>query len=197
MDAGKIVFADRGYKDASNKLIAEHAAMTAGAIYHYFPTKQALFLAIHEELQAQLLDRREAVVAEASSFLKALEVLLEDIWETRMRDPHAAGFFSVVRVEARRNAEISAALDDRRWLALFDNLVQLGVKTGEIELERVPMVKSVLSATLLGLVQHSVEAPLTRQRNAISALELMLHGELLRPGAVAALPNADLRFGET
>ena len=57
LDASKTVFAKSGYKEASNRMIAAAAGITTGAIYHYYSSKQALFMAVHGELQERQLDR--------------------------------------------------------------------------------------------------------------------------------------------
>ena len=73
LEAGKLIFSQFGYSLASNKLISEKAEVSRGAIYYYFPTKQGLFLAIHEELQERQLNPKESIVANANSFSQALE----------------------------------------------------------------------------------------------------------------------------
>mgnify|MGYP003630966945 CR=1 FL=1 len=179
LDAGKLIFSKQGYSSASNKLISEKAQVSRGAIYYYFPTKQALFLAIHQELQELQLNPKEDIVENATSFSQALLTILEDIIEFRIAHPHSSAFFAVVRTEARRNSEIADALEDGRWLALYDNLIKLGIKTGEISESQSHMVKAVLSVCLLGLTHHSAEATLTAHKNAVKGLGRLVKGELL------------------
>lgn len=181
LEAGKLIFSQLGYSLASNKLISEKADVSRGAIYYYFPTKQGLFLAIHEELQQRQLDPKEAIVANATSFSQALEDLLDDILEFRIQDPHSSAFFAVVRTEARRNSEIADALEDSRWLALYDDLIKLGIETGEVSKSHSHMVKAVMSVCLLGLTHHSAEATLTAHKNAVSGLQHLIKGNLLIP----------------
>lgn len=48
LDAAMHVFAEKGFVRATNKDIAQRAGITAGLIYHYFESKEALLLAIVE-----------------------------------------------------------------------------------------------------------------------------------------------------
>lgn len=49
LDAAMSCFADEGYFQTTNRKIARKAGITEGLIYHYFPSKKALLLAIIEE----------------------------------------------------------------------------------------------------------------------------------------------------
>jgi AcrR family transcriptional regulator len=49
MEAALPVFAEKGFKGATNRDIAERAAIAPGLIYHYFASKEDLFNAILEE----------------------------------------------------------------------------------------------------------------------------------------------------
>lgn len=179
LDAAMIVFGQRGYKESSNKFIASSAGITSGAIYHYFPNKQALFLAIHQELQERVLSNAEMLVDNATTLAGALQSLLRFMADSRNNDPHTSAFFSVVRTEAKRNPEISDALDDSRWLSLYDRLALLGVKTGELDSKNFRAFKGVLALCLLGLAQHAAESTITAHNTAVEGLQLMVSGGLL------------------
>lgn len=180
LDAAKVVFANHGYKEASNKIIAAAAMMTPGAIYHYYANKQALFLAIHGELQEIQLDSLEPLIERATTLRGALRDILTATVIGRTNDPHSAAFLSVVRMEARRNPEISAALDDHRWLTMFERLTALGVQTGEVAPEHARNMGAVLSVFLLGIAQHAAEAAASGDRSAIDGLYKLIQGKLFK-----------------
>lgn len=48
LDAGKSEFLEKGFKSASLRSIAQKAGVTTGAIYGYYPDKEALFGALVE-----------------------------------------------------------------------------------------------------------------------------------------------------
>ena len=179
LDAAKLTFAENGYKDASNKMIAQRAQMTSGSIYHYYSSKQELFLAVHEKLQNAMLTQREDSLADAKTFKEAFAMLVDEMARINIEDPSSAGFFSVVRTEARRNPEISDALDDTRWLSLYDRMTKLGVDNGEIPRASAGHVKALLALIVLGIAHHSFEATQTAHLRALEALKMLINDELL------------------
>ena len=50
IEAAKERFGLAGFKETSNKHIAERAGLTAATIYYYFKNKSDLFLAVHGEM---------------------------------------------------------------------------------------------------------------------------------------------------
>jgi AcrR family transcriptional regulator len=63
IDAGRILFTERGFAGAGREDIVEHAGLTRGALYHHFASKEDLFAAVYEEVERDLCD---AVIAAAS-----------------------------------------------------------------------------------------------------------------------------------
>ena len=58
------VFAEHGFHQATLEAVAARAGVSKGALFHYFPTKEQLFLALLEDRLGAGLDDVEAVVAE-------------------------------------------------------------------------------------------------------------------------------------
>jgi AcrR family transcriptional regulator len=58
------VFAERGYHGATLEDVVAEAGVSKGALYHYFSSKQELFLALLEEHLAEGMDDAEALIAE-------------------------------------------------------------------------------------------------------------------------------------
>ncbi len=57
LDAGRALFAERGFAGAGQEEIVERAGVTRGALSHHFGTKQGLFLAVVQDLQGDLAGR--------------------------------------------------------------------------------------------------------------------------------------------
>jgi AcrR family transcriptional regulator len=55
--AARSLFARRGYAAVSTAEIVDRARVTRGALYHHFKDKRALFEAVHESLEAELVAR--------------------------------------------------------------------------------------------------------------------------------------------
>lgn len=66
LEAAVRQFAQHGYDKTSMRDIAAAAGMLAGSIYYYFPTKEQLFLAVHEHAIEHICHKvRQAVDAQA------------------------------------------------------------------------------------------------------------------------------------
>lgn len=52
--AARDLFAERGFAGAGREDIVERAGVTRGAMYHHFPSKEALFQAVYEQIEDEL-----------------------------------------------------------------------------------------------------------------------------------------------
>ena len=124
LDAAKQCFIGRGFHAASMAAIAETAGMSQGLIYRYFPSKDAIILAIMER---QLVDSRAAIHAlhGAANFEAAVLKVFTDWCSANPRVMNAALFLEI-SADAARNPELPAAVhasdlairdELARWLA--------------------------------------------------------------------------------
>jgi AcrR family transcriptional regulator len=63
--AARRLWGERGYADVGTPEIAEAAGLTRGAMYHQYADKAALFRAVVEAMDQEILERLEASVAAA------------------------------------------------------------------------------------------------------------------------------------
>lgn len=66
------LFAGRGFAGATMDEIAQRAGVAKGAVYHHFPTKEAVFEAVFEITSARLAEQISVVAASAVDALEAL-----------------------------------------------------------------------------------------------------------------------------
>jgi AcrR family transcriptional regulator len=82
IQAGRALFAERGYAGVGTEEIVARAGVTRGALYHHFEDKKDLFRAVHEQLERDLAtsigeqiagveDPWEALVRGVRGFLNA------------------------------------------------------------------------------------------------------------------------------
>jgi AcrR family transcriptional regulator len=70
--AARALFAERGFAAAGREEIVDRAGVTRGALYHHFASKEELFRAVYEEVEAELCD---ATVAAAGTTRDPVEQL--------------------------------------------------------------------------------------------------------------------------
>jgi AcrR family transcriptional regulator len=105
--AGLACFARSGYHAATMADVAAQAGVSKGTPYLYFASKQALFLALHEEWDCgagQRVDKAIAALPGADRVLKPSGLLY---------------FLEHVRADTARLARIQRALDVAVWPHLF------------------------------------------------------------------------------
>ena len=67
MRAARELFARDGYAATGREAIVERAGVTRGALYHHFADKEALFRAVFEELEAEVMAKAAAAAVTVSA----------------------------------------------------------------------------------------------------------------------------------
>src|ERR1700759_3309319 len=62
IDAGRALFAERGFADVGTEEIVRAAGVTRGALYHQFADKTELFAAVFEAVETDTSERIQAAV---------------------------------------------------------------------------------------------------------------------------------------
>jgi AcrR family transcriptional regulator len=105
LDGARRAFAAHGYEGATVRVLERETGVSRGAIFHHFPDKEALFLALAEEDVAEMT----RVVSERG--------LVQVMRELRDRDPGWLGVQLEVARRLRTDPEFS-----RRWAAHLDRM---------------------------------------------------------------------------
>ena len=76
IDAGRKLFADKGFNDVSTQAIVAAAGVTRGALYHQFDDKVGLFAAVYEQVEQQLVEdiARQIMELQPLDPLEAMQV---------------------------------------------------------------------------------------------------------------------------
>jgi AcrR family transcriptional regulator len=115
--AGERVFGRRDYSQVQMDDVATACGVGKGTLYRYFPSKQALYLAVTFDGIEKLRDELAAVVAESDSAARALEQIvrrtLAFFWDRR-------GFFALIH-----RHELEPDADVREWFAQRAELTRI------------------------------------------------------------------------
>jgi AcrR family transcriptional regulator len=179
--AARLAFAELGYAATTNKTLADSADVTTGAIYHYFDSKLDLYRAVNNEVQTEVYTQFEEVVDGADSFLDGFARMLDLAHEMNNTDPSLARFLGAVRIDVRRNPELRSLFKPStiRRERFIQNLVDIGVATGELDAADSDRTAALIRAVLVGLVDAVSDDPVIH-RAAIDALKLLVEGKLIR-----------------
>src|SRR5262252_4714872 len=76
LHAALMVFARKGYHRAAVDDIVDASRTSKGAVYHHFPNKEALFLALVDELSVRLLTAVTSAIAQSHGAVAKVEAAL-------------------------------------------------------------------------------------------------------------------------
>lgn len=178
IDVARKCFAEVGYEATTNRALANEAKITTGAIYHYFESKLDIFRAVNTEAQTRVYVRFRTVVAEQDTFIGKLEAVLEAAHELNCEDPTLARFLGASRIDRQRIPELSEAFGNTEHRGFFNEMVDFGIKSGEIDPKSRKQVIAVISTVTTGLTD-AVSADLVTHRLAVDGVKALLEGGLL------------------
>ncbi|MEO0562946.1 MAG: TetR/AcrR family transcriptional regulator [Chloroflexota bacterium] len=184
LDAALNVFSVKGYHSTRIDEIADESSTSKGSIYHYFPNKERLFVALVDKF-AELLESRvresvddsqpnmvrvqaalEAVLSTFGKYRRPAKILLVQasglgsIFEEKRMEVHDR-FAALIKeyldaaVESGDIAPTDTEIVSRAWMGAINELVIKWVYTGEPEPER---IIDTLLPILLRSVGYEAEA---------------------------------------
>jgi AcrR family transcriptional regulator len=189
LQAALEVFAEVGFERATLQDVADRAGVTKGALYHYFDSKDELFLGLMSERVAALVAASQALVAAAEP-TKPREALLRELLEamwSNLRQPGMLDFTRLLMTELPKFPECGRAF--------FDELVVPARRTLRRALDRddtatgghgalIEAVVALLPSMMLGVAltrqtfQGIDPADLDADRTGAIVVEVLLRGTL-------------------
>ncbi|MCP2258828.1 transcriptional regulator, TetR family [Streptoalloteichus tenebrarius] len=108
LGAAAACFARKGFERSTVADICAAAGISSGSLFHYFPTKRAIFSAIFEQ-DGRDNRARLAAVADADDPWEAVLSVVDDLARP-LEDPAMAGLAIEVAAHASRDADFAALL---------------------------------------------------------------------------------------
>jgi AcrR family transcriptional regulator len=148
--AARRLWGARGYADVGTPEIAEAAGVTRGAMYHQFADKAALFLAVIEAVEQQVMEQLAQVVAAAAptSAAQAIHVAA-DAWIQAAVEPEIR---QLLLLDAPNvlGWEQFREVAQRYGLGMTERLLQSAIDAGELK----PRPVRPLALMLLGALDE-------------------------------------------
>ena len=191
LDAAHTCFARGGFHATTMQDICKAAAVSPGALYVYFDSKEALIAGLCERDRAELAERIEKL-AHAPDFLKALEAIGETYF---VEDPIEKQRFVVeMGIESTRNprvAEIFLGVDrfcHEAFQALFQRLKDEGRIAPKLD---IPTLAEVFHVIGDGLFWRRAIMPGYDARRALPAV-IEIIGGLVNPQEPAIVTSSNV-----
>ena len=130
LDAAVGLFAERGFDATSVQEVVERAAVTKGALYHYFRSKDDLLYEIYHGLISQQLADLDRILAADPPPAEAIREIIASLVETTTARRAEAAIFAreMHRLEEGRMAALRA--ERRRYHESFRDVVAQGQRAG-------------------------------------------------------------------
>jgi AcrR family transcriptional regulator len=177
MHVARALFAERGYAGVGTEEIVARSNVTRGALYHHFADKKALFRAVHEQLEQELVaqvgeqiagieDPWELAVTGVRAFLDACE------------NDHALRQIALIDAPAVLGWEEWREIDARYGLGLVTFGLRNGMDAGVFrERDVTPLAHLLIGAmTEAALMVANAADPDAARREAEPALLALLEG---------------------
>jgi AcrR family transcriptional regulator len=175
--AARELFAERGYHGVSVRDVTAHAGVTRGALAHHFEDKEALFLAVFDAVEQELLAQGGGAPAESRT----------DPWSL-----FRAGVQAYLEAATRRDVQRITLIDGpavlgwRRWreleegysLGALTGVLQVAMDAGSIRRRPIePLAHLILGSVMeAALLVANSDNPAERKTEVGSALDDLLRG---------------------
>jgi TetR/AcrR family transcriptional repressor of uid operon len=178
--AAQLVFARGGYDATSVAEICRQAGVSKGALYHHFPTKQSVFLALLEEWLTELDAGIEALRQEA---LDMPQALLQMAGLTRHIFNAADGRLTMF-LEFWSQASLDPTVWQatiapyRRYQRFFASLVREGIEAGSMRDIDPDVAAHLIVSVAVGLLLQGLLDPEGEKWDQLpkQVVQLMLEG---------------------
>lgn len=173
-------FANNGFDATTNREIAQAVGITTGAIYHYFPSKLDLYVAVYAEVQELVYSAFETASKVESPFVEKFSAILDSLIDLNAADPSLASFVVGVAGESQRHPELLVAIKPFRARSnrFLQQLCRDAVAEGQVHADiSVAALEDLITVLLSGLARFStVTSDNERGARAIAAMKHFMAG---------------------
>lgn len=140
LETAESLFAKFGFAGVGMRAVADAVGVSKSALFHHFPTKRALFMAV---MESSLLDFEERILAageKGASAFDTLRLSVEAVIDALAESPARAPLLlrSLYEVEDEEPADASADAVLHRVLAKVAAVLEAGIASGELRPVSVP-----------------------------------------------------------
>jgi AcrR family transcriptional regulator len=184
LQVARKAFARDGFDATTNRHIADAAGITPGAIYHYYPSKADLYVAVYAEVQAIVYGQFEKAVAPHAGLVDRFSAVLDAAVELNRQDPSIAGFVVGVAAESQRHPDLGELLAASRSVStgFLHRLAKDAADRSELQADiSASALEDLLNAVLSGLARFSNQTgDSERHAQAVAVLKRFMAGSLMQ-----------------
>jgi AcrR family transcriptional regulator len=183
----RLRFSCDGYEATTNRSIAAASGLSSSAIYHYFPSKAELYVAVFEEVFERMFGEFEKAILDLHTLIDQYAAVLHACAVLNREDPSLPAFVVGIASDAQRHPELAELLRplQRRNNVFFRRLVKEAYERGELDDDvDLRAVEDLLNSVISGLARlAAVTRDCDRHTAAVDVLHQFLAGTLVRTPA--------------
>ena len=163
------LFAEHGYDGTSVEAVQAESGVSRGSLYHHFPGKEALFLAVLEEVGARIGRQGEEAARDAADPVALLRIGGQ-LWIRNAGDPVVRQVM-LIDAPAVLGWERWRALDEEGPLGLIRDCLAYAAGTGRVEHRHVDAFAHIVlaAANEVAMMVARAEDPAAALRDGESA----------------------------
>ena len=162
LSAAVTIFAYQGLAAAKISDVAEAAGLSYGLVYHYYPSKEALYIAIVERALAGAAEVANAAMAYTGTPWDRLRFLMEQILNGVREHPEYA--LVITRLYANKSIPEEAEELIEKYGPITSqniaNLIRQGQEAGQMCAGNPEELAAVLNCIIQGVVNVTMQGPL-------------------------------------
>jgi AcrR family transcriptional regulator len=174
--AARSLFVDHGYAAVSTGDIARVAAVTRNALYYHFPTKEAVFRAVYENVEGELAERVLPAALAHDTGRAQLDAGIDEFLDGCL-DPTVARI-SVLQAPAALGFAQMREIDNRNYLGALRDGLRSAIDAGELRDLPVETLASMIIGALdeAALLIATADDPARARRDAGQVARALVDG---------------------
>lgn len=180
LDSAAVLFAARGYERTTTSQLCAQAGISLGTLYHYFPGKKQLFLAVLTQDEQQTRSLLEEL-AEDPDPMEALLRFVSHLAEPAAEHPIVPQLVLEAMLQAHRDPEVRKVLEDAESHETHGlrRLLQRAAGSGDVDPEldveeAASWISSLISALYLQAATQPEFDPATQRKHLIRSVRAFL-----------------------
>jgi AcrR family transcriptional regulator len=176
LEAGRRLFAERGFENVGSEEIAAAAGVTRGALYHHFDGKRGLFAAVFESIEAELVASFDFSGLEGSDPLGVLLAAVDQFLDLSLQSEFQR--IALLDGPAVLGWEAWHEVEERHGLGLIEGALTAAADAGQIRRLPIPELALMLLGALIEAALQLARAEdqeAAKQRTG-TALRALLEG---------------------
>lgn len=171
-------FAAEGFEGTTNKEIAATAGVSSAALYHYFPSKADLYVAVCESISATFVGVFDRARASAPGLEARMVALFKEVSVLGANSPAIVGFITGISAVVRKHPEVASGTDafGMRFRSMIIELIETSEESdGILQGATVSSFADLTASVLAGLGRMSARGDQARHVAAADAFLRLIH----------------------